>query len=389
MSGHSIIPPSSAHIWGAPDGCTGWVTMSQCHPEPDEPTPESAEGTAAHEIGSRLIMNQTVGHINNGAENFVGNVATNGVIFTDEMFEAAEIYADDVGEIMRKTGVFAGDNFGNERRIEAPNIHEHSFGTVDQFIFDKQSGILYIWDFKFGHGIVEAFENWQLINYVAGILDANGLTDPYITVNMRIVQPRAFHRDGAIREWSVMLSDLRAHFNVLRTNAAIALGSDSMTRSGAHCRHCSARHACEAALNAGVQLFEVSAKPVPLEIPPAAIGLQLSIVERAIKQLEFLKSGYSEQIKSLIKSGVSVPNWGVEQGVGREKWDKPAAEVITMGEMMGFDVRKPVEAITPVQARKLGIDDAIIIAYSIKPSTGLKLVSDNSEKAKRIFNNVN
>ena len=80
-----------------------------------------------------------------------------------------------------------------------------------------------------------------------------------------------------------------------------------------------------------------------------------------------------------------MPGWVVEQGIGREKWGKPIAEVIALGDMLEFDLRKPVDAITPNQAKKLGVDESVITAYSTKPRTGLNIVSDNGNKAKQVF----
>lgn len=386
MSGHSIIPPSSAGIWGAPEGCTAWPLMQQIYPETDE-SPEAAEGTASHEIGSTVICDAARG-VSNTFKNFEGVTASNGVLYTEDMFDAAEMYANDVIDIMRTTGVFGGPHFGNEQRIEAKRINEQSFGTIDQFMFAKATGDLYVWDYKFGYDVVEAFENWQLINYTAGILErlaVNGIEDQYITVHFRIVQPRAHHRDGPIREWKVNASDLRSYFNILEMNAAEALSEKAVARSGSHCKHCTGRHACEAALKAGVKLYEVATQPMPLELSPEALGVQLAIVKRAAKQIEYLVSGFEEQAKGLIRSGVNVPGWITEQGVGREKWDKPVEEVIAMGDMMGYNLRKPEDVITPIQSKKLGIDEAVISAYSIKPNTEMKIVPDNINRVRQIF----
>lgn len=384
---HSIIPPSSAHIWGKPDGCTGWVVMAQSYPETEE-SEEAKEGTASHEVAARML--EALARANLGypkKEETVGTVAENGVVISEEMFDAAELYAQDVGAIMRERGVFGGPNLGIEHRVEAPKIHDLSFGTVDCFLFDRNKGELFIWDYKFGFELVEAYENWQAINYAAGILDfleVNGLQDQYITVRIRIAQPRAFHRDGPIREWSVKACDLRGLFNILSGNAHKALGPNAETRSGPHCKHCSARHACPAALQAGVKLYEVAAQPAPVELSAEALAVQLAIVQRAKKQLEYLESGYEEQVKGLTRHGKGVPGYRVEEGVGRERWAKPVEEVIALGDMLGHDLRDP-KAITPNAARKLGIDEAVIMAYSEKPRTGLKVVPDNGNKAKRIF----
>jgi hypothetical protein len=360
--------------------------MAQMYPETDE-TPEAAEGTASHEVAASLISAAAVAAGFNDLP--VGMPASNGVIITEEMFEAAELYAEDVGVVMRKLANFVPNV---EARIEAKQIHDLSFGTVDCWIYDQKTGHLYIWDYKFGYEIVEAFENWQAINYAAGIieeLELNGIADQFTQVHIRIAQPRAFHRDGPIREWVVNASDLRGYINVLFNKAHEALGSNPVTRSGSHCRHCSARHACPDALKAGLRLYEVAGQPLPVELPSEALGVQLSIVKRAIKQLEYIESGLDEQMKGMIRSGASVPGWKVEQGFGRERWSKPIAEVIALGDLMNIDVRKTPEAVTPKQARKLGIDDAVIMAYSETPRTGLKLVPDNGSKAKQVFNHDN
>jgi hypothetical protein len=381
MGSHSLLPPSGAPIWGSPNGCTGWVLMSQMYPETEE-TPEAAEGTASHEVGAKLIQAATV------AAGFIdlpiGQPASNGVVITEEMFEAAEVYAEDVADVMRSTGNFVPQV---EQRVNCPTIHELSWGTPDCWIYDKATGNLYIWDYKFGYGVVEAFENWQLINYLAGIieqLELTGIQTQYITVHMRIVQPRAFHHDGVVREWIVNASDLRGYFNTLEAAAAETLGSNPVTRSGSHCKHCPGRHACSAALQAGVQLYEVAAQPMALELPVEALSVQLSIVKRAIKQLECIESGMSEQAKVTIKTGNNVPGWLLEQGQGRQKWSVPIDEVVAMGAIEGVVLSKDA-VITPKQAIKLGIDAGVISQYSITPNTGLKLVPDNGNKARRLF----
>ncbi|MCK5127522.1 MAG: DUF2800 domain-containing protein [candidate division Zixibacteria bacterium] len=385
MNEHSIIPPSSASIWGAPGGCTGWVLMSQQYPETEEGE-EAKEGTASHEIAAELIDDNTRGPTVRTVDKFIGKQATNGIVFTEEMYDGAKMYADDVGNVMRDTSIFGGANFGNEQRLTMPRIHELSFGTTDQFIYDYHNGVLYVWDYKFGYLVHEAFENWQTINYVEGIVEKLGIGDQNITVHIRIAQPRAHHRDGPIHEWIVKLCDLRAYFNILRDNAAIALGNNAVIRTGKHCRDCQARHACPAALKAGLGLYEVSMRPTPQDLTPFALGVQLLIVQRAIKQLEYVETGLKEQAKAIIKRGSIMPNYMLENGVGNLAWTKPTAEIIALGESLKIDLRNPKKSVvTPTQAKKLGIDDAVIKAYSKKSNTSLKLVADTGNKAKMFF----
>jgi hypothetical protein len=361
--------------------------MNQAYPE-TESTIEAREGNASHEIGEDIL---TIARRNPSyqylAADWVGKSAQNGVIFNEAMFDGAKIYADDVMKVMHETGVF-GPNLRIEQSVDIPRVHDLNRGTPDCSIYHQTGKRLYLWDYKFGFTVVEAFENWQGIEYIAGLLDElgiDGILEQELTVHLRIVQPRAYHREGVIREWVVQASELRAYVNILAGNARKALSDDAEFHTGAHCANCPGRHACEPALKAGIAMYEATARPVPVELSPEALGVQLAIVKRARKQLEYLESGFEEQAKGLLRSGALIPGWGLEEGVGHAAWTKPISEVITLGDMLDFDLRKPVAAITPNQAGKLGVDDAVIMAYSAKPRTGLKLVPDNGNKAKEIF----
>jgi Protein of unknown function (DUF2800) len=384
---HSVIPPSSAHIWGSPDGCTGWVLMSQQHPKIEE-SENSKNGTASHEIGSTLINDASIGAGARTFDNFNNKYASNNTLFDEEMFDCAKIYADDVIAVMRDNYIFGGPRLGIEQKIYCPSVHELSNGTPDAWIYNKKTNHLWIWDYKFGYLTVEAFENWQLLNYISGLFDQlsiNGVTDQKTIVHMRIAQPRAYHRDGIIREWKVKGSDLRTYFNILESKAHEALGDNPIIRSGPHCVYCTARHSCSAAIEGAVQLYEVAQQSIPADMRLDALGVQLSIVKRAIKQLEYIESGITGRVEELLRKGELLPGWVMESGKGREVWSKPESEVIQLGVLLGHDLKKPDKAITPKQARIKGVDESILKQYSETKQTALKLTRDTGNKARRLF----
>ena len=120
--------------------------------------------------------------------------------------------------------------------------------------------------------------------------------------------------------------------------------------------------------------------------PPAALGLELHTLTRAAEVLEARISGLRAQALALAKGGAAVPGWAVERGPGRERWrGGRRARGYRAWRPARKDVRKPDAIVTPKQARKLGIDGAVISAYSEKPLGDLKLVEDNATKAARIF----
>jgi hypothetical protein len=55
-----------------------------------------------------------------------------------------------------------------------------------------------------------------------------------------------------------------------------------------------------------------------------------------------------------------------------------------MGQLFGVDLSKPGVK-TPKQAKKSGVDEAVIKAYSITPLGSIKLVPDNPADARRVF----
>lgn len=385
MSLHSIIPPSSAGIWGKPGGCTGWVLMSQLYPETEE-TPEAADGSASHWVGADTLLSYRPDADFKLCADYVGKVCPeNGVVITEEMVEGAALYVGDVLKVCQERGLLGALQV--EQRLEMPAIHELAFGTSDNYIYDPKAHELFAWDYKFGFETVEAYENWQTLMYLDGIVDKlgfKGVQDQDLKITIRIAQPRAFHRDGPIREWQTTGGALRGYTNILHANAHTALGPDAVCNTGPHCKNCSARTNCEAAITAGARLFEAASAPVPVDMSTIALAVQATLVERAYKHLKSLRTGYHAQIEGKVRAGEIVPGWGTEPTFGNEKWSKPVGEVIAMGDMLGKDLRKPT-AKTPKQAIKLGVDEAVIKAYSTQERTGVRVTQDNGTKAKQVF----
>lgn len=382
---HSKIAPSSAAIWGAEFGCTGYVKMLEHFQLED--TEESTEGEGAHEVAAALIEGGLRGLAPNTQEQkYVGSTCKNGSVVTKEMFDGAEVYASHVVKIATNVKVFGGPNLGIEKHVKCPDIHPESHGTVDNFVYDPKNKFLHIFDFKFGYGLVEVYKNLQLINYASGIITELGLVDLETTIVFWIGQPRAYHASGAIRKWQVGAALLRVYWNQLKTKAHLTLSDKAECHSGPHCRYCPARAVCKAAYDGGVQLFEASAAPMPKDMTAADIGFAYDIVSRARKQLEYLESGLEEQIKSLISSGTTVPGWVAQASRGSEQWDKPFEEVINLGDLMSVDLRQK-KPITPKQARDAGLSAELVKAYASSKGGGVKLVK-NGNKAKQIFGDI-
>ena len=387
MEGLSLAP-SSAHIWGAPDGCTGYPRMVSFAPKDDD-TDAKREGIAAHELAAEMVR-AGLAYATHRAD-VVGQSASNGVVYTDEMFEAAEMYVDDVKRVMELTGVTGGTNLGIEARVVCTAISSVTIGYVDCWIYDHNNDTLYIWDFKFGHRPVEVFENWQLIAYYSGI-HANDVDDQFRSVDFRIVQPRSFHEDGTIRSWKAKGGELRAHVNILKTQADVALSDNATAQTGNHCGDCRARHACIAAQKAAMTGIEYSARPEPVDMDPQQLGLELRAIQRAAKAMEDRRTGLEARVEALIRDHVKVPGYRMASKKGNRAWNAPGEDnvgafMIALGDTMGYDLQSK-KVVTPAEAERLGMDKATVGAFTHKPSGAPKLTADDGSRVRQIFSNT-
>lgn len=369
MSEHAVLAPSSAHKRVA---CSGSRALELLYPETEE-SQEAREGTAAHWAFAELLAGRAID---------TGLMAPNGIMLNDEMVEGAEMYVEDV----RSTDAdFVGFPPNVEQRVDISSIHPECWGTPDTWRFKPYK--LIVWDYKFGHRYVEIFENWQLIEYVAGILDKvgiNGISDQRTEVELRIVQPRCYVGGQPIRVWRIMASDLRSYFNHLRQREAASMSPDAICTVNPHCRDCRGRHACQTLQRAAYADMDVATSHVPFDLPPEGLGAELRFIERAIERLSARQTGLAEQAMSMIKRGQRVPFYKAEPTLGRQRWNKPDAEIVALGQMMSVDLLAP-KLVTPKQALKAGLDPSLVGAFSEIPYGETKLKADDGTDARKIF----
>lgn len=352
--------------------CPGSLRMQRLYPEDGE-HPTAKDGTAAHWAASQTLTPGTGGVA-------VGQIAPNGVMLTEEMIEAAELYAEEVTRTLEGTAAV----LHVEETVALPMVHPASKGTPDARVF-LTPRLLYVWDFKFGFRYVDPFENWQLIGYASGCLSEAGNVDPATAVVLKIVQPRSFHRDGPVREWKVFARDLAPYVERLRVAAEAAARPDAPLVTGDACEDCTARHACPALQARAYQAAEASGQAQPLDMAPEAMGLELRKLMDAKKRLDARVDGLNEQALAMVRRGDRVPYFSIEQGQGKVVWAKPIAEVISVGAMFDKSLAKPQAAITPKQAISAGMDAAIVATYSQTQPGPLKLVPDNLSTARKVF----
>ena len=336
---------------------------------PQEDTIDTMEGEAAHWAAAEGLRFQPIGE---------GQVAPNGVTLTAEMVEAAELYSDHI--IVRE----AGEVGSVEKQVVADPHFPENYGTPDHLKYRLRH--LFIDDFKFGHGFVDVMWNWQLINYTwLALKQADMLRDLDAKVTMTIVQPRNYHRDGPIRSQTVTVRELLPKFGQMNERYRMALRDDApcFATDPDVCKHCSARHHCEAAAMAGWNAVPLAYASTPLIMSPAAVGLELRTLWRAQKQLAARVSGLEEHATALAAKGASVPGTRVEFGSGRTVF-RNKVDAIAVADAMGVDIRK-ADTLTPLQAIKKGLPAEVVDMLTDTPRGAAKLVTDDGTIAARIF----
>ena len=372
MAAHAFLVPSSAGSWG-PGGCPAYPRMASAYPERGENL-AALEGEAAHHWLTETIR---------GRPCAVGSTAPNGQIITDEMVECGQEMLADMRELIAKPGV----EWAVEQVVHMPLIHAENWGRADFIAIDRSERVLYAWDYKFGHGYVDVFENWQLFDYAVGALNLWGPTGfvEAARVDTRIYQPRSFRADGPVKRHEYTWVQFVPLINSLRGAAHEAMKPDAPMVPGSQCTYCPARHACPALRATAGNAADVSLRGVPSELSAGDAGWMLRQVRAARERLEDLETGLEAQVLAAVRAGDMSTGWEVYQGYGRERWTVPADEVIALGVLMGVDVTKPADVITPAQARKAGLDAAVISGYTERPKGELKLRPLDGRAVRRAF----
>lgn len=331
------------------------------------------EGTAAHWCFEEMFA---------GRIPEVDSTAPNGVQITDEMLDGAELYTDTVRSMV-PTGAKL---YVEDKLMMHTIIHDSNWGTPDTFAIAP--GAVYLFDYKFGHRYVEEFENWQCIDYVAGIQQALGMSlPPETVVHITIVQPRVFNRGSPVRTWKTTIGALEPYWAKLRAAAPLAMCDDAPCVTGDHCEYCNGRHACEALQRTALADTDKAYSSIPLVLPPLAAARELRAMQRAAKTLEARMTGLEQQLLDLCRKGTDVPYYGIERAQGRQRWIRPIPEVIALGQMFGLQLGKP-GTITPKQAIKAGVPASVVNMMSDEPLGEWRLVEVTTDKARKVFGNT-
>lgn len=356
--------------------CHGSYKAQQLHPgPPGELSQSKLEGRACHEVAQKLFRNEPFGDI-------VGSLSQDDIVITQELFEAAREYYNDVWGYCNKHGI-PRTELHVEETLSLSHWIEDWFAIPDCWFYIEEQKHLVLYDAKFGHSLVEVFEHWPMLIYAAGLLQKI----PFETLELRIVQPRGFHSEGTVRKWLLGTDELADYQQQIR-HALVAVRSDSpICTPGPQCKNCTARAHCDALQRTGYENIDYVMQLQTHTLSGHSLGVELKLLQRAQEMIKMRLSGLEEQALHEIKQGQHVTFYSAKPTYGRKRFRKdiPIEQLIMLGDLSGVDIRKPVEVDTPAQCIKKGIDAAVIEQYAETPLTGVKLEVTDEKSIKNIF----
>lgn len=366
---HARVMPSKLHLTVP---CPGSLQLQEeaARRAPPTMTREAAEGELGHIVarkhGEGLSAEWPVGRtVHVGAHEFD---------IDDDMVDGALIYAEEA----QANGRF-------EEPVNIPDIPE-CFGTPDwwRVLFELLKQLKVI-DYKYGHRFVEVFHHYQLIAYISGIARFLNLPLDFPVVAV-IVQPRNYTH-GVVREWKTTVAEIYSIVaETIAPRVRLALGPNPPTVPGNHCLDCSARHMCKTLATANASVLDFAGTAEPQTMPNWAVGQELRMVKAAIKLLEARYTGLHEHANAAARTE-AIPHWSIEASAGKYKWREGVSHehVAMMGDLMGVNLRKPTQLITPTQAIQKGIDKTALDSYAHRPAGALRLVPDDTTRTRKIF----
>jgi len=235
---HSRFSPSAAKRWMA---CPGSIQLAESIPFVMDTTMPAAKGTLVHHMVEMLLKdrleNVSLSDYWLGREEEIDGF---NIEVTKEMVSCAEQYV----EYVQTRQEDLNGKLLIEERTRIDEISQECWGTVDALILGKEANRIAVIDLKSGKFPVDVEHNEQLMIYALGALSRYG--NENTTVELTIVQPTSFHRDGKIRSWDISAENLvEWGFNILKPAIDACLEEEPVFNAGRdQCRFCRAKDIC-------------------------------------------------------------------------------------------------------------------------------------------------
>lgn len=396
MSGHAErthrrFSPSQAERFRACNGSTN--LLKRVPPMP--PTEWSIEGTKAHTVLEAALRHR-VRRAKEAHEDYSELCCEELNTVNNHFYYSIQVALNHVYAILDEhpDAVMWIEQYVDPPVSSAPG---EAGGYCDIVIYVPSTRTLYVIDYKHGAGITKAVkDNKQVMQYANGVLfQDNPLVDPddVDTVVLTIMQPRAFHPDGAVREYEVTPGELYADLMQLDEDIAAnlkptaTLVPDDNGKTTDHCRFCDAKTICPAREAAAVKAVGAMYKSIPeIKRPDLPVAATLDIDRLAYisfhaPMLRKFLDDVDNHIEQLIRNGYHVPGKKLVEVNAQRRWygepDDVAKKVAALAGVPIDDVME--KRIIPItSAEKL-----IVEAFKRRAGRGKK--NKAAEDARQAF----
>lgn len=334
---HALLSPSAAHRWLQ---CP--ASLAQDSAQESHPGSAAYEGVKAHALAELLLKGgipppDTSPDMLGYAEDYVGAVrgwAQGGVLLAELPVPLADVLPGD------------------------------SFGTADA-VAVTADGELQVHDLKYGHKVVNAGYNPQLMLYARGMLPGAQMLTHISRVRLVIHQPQL----RRVSEWVCRPEALLAFGEQARHKAKRALRCRAVfeeqgalplreySPQAAVCRYCRGRFTCTAREMEVMHVITGERKQMSevIQLIVPADGEQLA---RCYAQLELVEEWVRDiraKAMSVLTEGKALPGFKLVEGrKGNKAWKDAAEAEIWLTAVVGYaQAHKPPALITPAQAQAL------------------------------------
>jgi hypothetical protein len=345
--------------------CAGYMHLDVEEPEAGEP---AKEGTAAGEYLQSILENKQV-----------GLTASNGVYFSDDM----KWYMKNVAEHIQSRAV---SQVLCETRIDWQTRSGIWIRGQYDAAFVDAKGRLCIEDLKYGWGIVEVTENWQLLAYAIGEVIRRGQS--FEEISLKIHQPRPHHEDGDVREWVLSYAQLLEYKEKIEVRMMELVEGKKNFQTSQHCKYCpGAAEACTAFSRLFYRALEVSTEFYQDSLNEDEIARQLDQIKRAEEVIKIKQDSLVELGVSRIKKGKIIPGYVQVEKYGHRSW-KQGVSAQAIHVMTGVDIMEK-SIMSPAKVEKL-ISKDFVKTLSESRMTGVKLEKKNgTDVGNKIFGTTN
>ncbi len=346
--------------------CFGSLNMPRAVPHSADREARD-KGNAEHWLAEQMFQ---------GLPFAAGVQAPNGYVITDEMIEAVSAYVSalDVGEMEIDTS-YAGDGW------EVRGRADHVVFRVDGYHAGGMSlSCLTIDDYKGGWRIVEPTRNWTLISHAIGWVIRNETAPDRIV--LRIHQPRPYHSDGPLREWSCSYEELMGFYHQIA--ARLSNPTDELVTGLGWCAKCPALALCPAARQASMNAIDASTVAFDDSLPKDVLTHELDTLRMAVDTIKNRADALDELISHRIRQGEVFEGWALERRYGQRRW-KPGMTGQVLSLAAGVDLVKDA-VVTPAEAERRGVPKEAVAALTDRPLLDPKLKRiDADAKARAAF----